>query len=73
MRKANISAAATAHQIPSRPEISGRAITQELWKTRVLRKETAAETAPLLSAVKNEDVNIFIPCKIKAKEKILKA
>ena len=32
--------------------------------------ETNAETKPLFNAVKNEDVKIFKPEKIKAKEKI---
>ena len=62
------SATQTAHQIPSTPKIAGRISTEPLWKTRVRRKDIAAETAPLLSAVKNPEAKILKPAKIKCIE-----
>ena len=32
-----------------------------IWKTRVLKNEIAAETAPLFNAVKNDELKILNP------------
>ena len=58
---AHISANATDIQTPSSLKNTGRISTAAIWNTSVLRNDTAAEIAPLLSAVKNEDVNILNP------------
>lgn len=43
------------------------------WNTKVRRKEIAAETPPLLNAVKKDDPKIGYPENRKEKEKIEKA
>lgn len=68
MKKAHTSATVMASQIPSIPRNTGRISTDSIWNTRVLRKATAADTPPLLRAVKKEDTKILIPAKIKEKE-----
>ena len=52
---------AAAIQMPSIPRISGRKSTTVTWNTRVRRKEIAADTAPLLKAVKKADPKILKP------------
>ena len=52
---ANTSATAMAHQMPSMPKNMGSTSTQSIWNTSVRKNDTMADTAPLLSAVKNED------------------
>ena len=46
-------------QIPFTPQISGSKSTVPICKISVLHTDTMAEISPLLSAVKNEDVNMF--------------
>ena len=43
------------------PNISGRIITAAIWNSSVLENEIAAETKPLLSAVKKDDAKILKP------------
>ena len=71
--KAKISAATFAPQRPSTPRISGRISTDDVWKISVRKNEIAAETAPLLSAVKNDDAKMLKPASKKLKEKSLNA
>lgn len=47
--------------IPSVPSIRGSKSTAPTAKTRVRSTETAAETSPLLSAVKNAETNTLPP------------
>ena len=68
---ARSSAAITAIHIPLIPSISGSIIIIAIWNTNILRNDTAADTAPLLSAVKNHEVNILSPLKRYATEYIL--
>ena len=49
------SAATTASQMPSTPMMSGRVRMDTTWNSSVRRKEMAADTAPLSSAVKNAE------------------
>lgn len=58
---AQTSANATDIQIPSKSKNTGRISTAASWNTSVLRNETAADIAPLFSAVKNDEVNILNP------------
>ena len=58
---ANTSATVIAHQMPSRPKSAGSSSTHSVWNTSVRRKEIAAEIAPLLSAVKNDEVKMLKP------------
>ena len=60
---ARSSAAITAIHIPLIPIIRGSIIIIAVWNTNILRNDTAADTAPLLSAVKNDEVNILSPLK----------
>ena len=53
--KAKISANAFDSQMPSTSRISGSIRTAEVWKSSVRRKDTAAEIAPLFSAVKKDE------------------
>ena len=46
---------------PLIPKIAGRISTAAIWKTSVRRKEIAADTPPLLSAVKKEEPKILKP------------
>ena len=55
------SATAMEIQIPLRPKIIGKTVMQIIWNTKVRIKDTDAETAPLLKAVKKADVNSGIP------------
>ena len=55
------SAATIASQMPFMPIISGRIITAAIWNSSVLENEIAAETKPLLSAVKKDDAKILKP------------
>ena len=48
----------------------GKTNTQSIWKTSVLNIETNAEISPLFSAVKNDEVNMFMPEKINEKANI---
>ena len=59
--KAGISAAAMDHQTPSTPNRLGRISTASIWKTSVRRKDTAAEIAPLFSAVKKDEMKMLKP------------
>lgn len=65
---ANTSAAVMAHQMPSMSNSTGRTRTQQVWKSSVRRKEIAAETKPLLSAVKKAEVKMLKPESRKEKE-----
>ncbi len=58
--------------MPSRPQISGRSRTAEIWKTRVRRKEIRAEVRPSPSAVKKAEPKMANPAKRKEKEKTKK-
>ena len=55
------SAAVTASQIPSIPKRSGSRQTAAIWNTSVRKKEIAADTAPLLRAVKKEEAKKLKP------------
>ena len=68
MVSAATSATHTAHHIPSTPKSTGRISTDELWKTRVRRKDIAADTAPLFKAVKNPEAKILNPANTKCIE-----
>ena len=46
---------------PVMPINPGRINTIMIWNTKVRRKEIAADTAPLFSAVKKEDPQTFMP------------
>ena len=70
---ANTSAAVIANQMPSSLNRIGSISTAATWNTSVRRKDMAAETAPLLSAVKNDDANMFTPANINENENILNA
>ena len=70
---ASASAATMDSQIPSTPQISGNTSTAATWNTSVRRKEMAADTSPLFSAVKKEEPKMANPESRKAKEKIKKA
>ena len=59
--------------MPSTPQNRGKNITAAIWNTKVRRKEIAAETRPLLSAVKKEEPKIANPEKRKEKANIEKA
>ena len=52
------SAATTASQMPSTPMISGRVRMDTTWNSSVRRKEMAADTVPLFSAVKNAEQDV---------------
>ena len=71
--QAQISAAVMAHQIPSIPIRTGSSSTDAVWKISVRMKDMAAETAPLLSAVKSEDIKILKPANRKENENSLNA
>ena len=58
------------NQIPLTPQNKGKTKTHAIWKTIVRQKEINAEIKPLLSAVKNDDVKMLIPEKIKDNEKM---
>ena len=47
--------------MPVMPINPGRINTIMIWNTKVRRKEIAADTAPLFSAVKKEDPQTFMP------------
>lgn len=59
--QAHTSATVIAHHIPSTPKKTGRSSTEAVWKISVRINEMAAETAPLLSAVKKDEANILSP------------
>ena len=59
------SAATTASQMPSTPMISGRVRMDTTWNSSVRRKEIAADTVPLFSAVKNAEPKMLKPDRIK--------
>ena len=61
VNKDRSSAATIENQMPSRLKKTGRINTRDSWYTSVLIKEIAAETGPLLSAVKKDDENIQKP------------
>ena len=50
-----------AHQMPSRPKISGSSSTAAIWQIRVRTKEITAEIRPLFSAVNRELPKILKP------------
>src|SRR3712207_6366050 len=50
-----------ATQIPSSPRKTGSVNMHTAWKKKVRRKETTADKAPLLSAVKKADVKLLKP------------
>ena len=51
--------------LPSTPMISGRVRMDTTWNSSVRRKEIAADTAPLFSAVKNAEPKMLKPDRIK--------
>lgn len=57
----NTSAKVTASQIPSIPKIIGSIYIIAIWNTSVLINEIIAETTPLFSAVKNDELYILNP------------
>ena len=61
IRLAKTSAAKMAHQMPSTPSTRGKSSTDAVWKISVRKKEMAADTAPLFSAVKKEEAKILNP------------
>ena len=64
------SATEREYQTPSTPKNIGNINTVAIWKTRVRKKEIAADTAPLLSPVKNDEAKMQNPEKKKEREKI---
>lgn len=73
MTSANTSAIVTDHHIPSRSQKIGMIITAAILKIKVLRNDIAADTPPLLSAVKKDDANIVKPLNMNESENILNA
>ena len=65
---ARTSAAVMDSHIPSTPQIMGRSRTADTWKTRVRRKDIAAETTPLPRAVKKDEPKIPKPANRKDRE-----
>ena len=65
---ANSSAAVMENQTPSMSKKTGRISTAATWKTRVRRKEMAAEIPPLPRAVKKLDPKMPKPAKRKDAE-----
>ena len=61
VNKARSSATTIENQMPSRRKKIGRINKRDSWYTSVLINEIAAETGPLLSAVKKEDEKIQKP------------
>ena len=55
------SAIPTAHQIPLIPKNAGSKSSMIIWNTRVRKKEMAADTTPLLKAVKKEEPKMLNP------------
>ena len=66
------SAIPTALQIPLIPNNVGSKRIIIIWKTRVRRKEIAADITPLFSAVKKEDPKMLNPQIRKVRLKIRK-
>lgn len=64
------SAAIIEVQIPVTPNRYERRYTILIWQTSVLNAETIAEISPFPSAVKKDDVYIFMPINIKPMENI---
>ena len=56
------------YQIPFILRSNGRSITDALSNSRVLRNEITAEVRPSFNAVKNAELKIAIPAKIKEME-----
>lgn len=71
--QAHTSATVIAHQMPSTPKKTGRSSTEAVWKISVRINEMAAETAPLLSAVKKEEPKMLNPASRKEKANSRKA
>lgn len=65
---ARISAESIESQTPSMSKKIGKIITEPTWKTRVRKNESAAEIAPLPSAVKSDEPKIPKPVKTKESE-----
>ena len=65
------SATTMENHTPSIPQILGRTIIAMLWKTKVLKNAISAEVNPSFKAVKNAEVNIPNPEKIKQSANIL--
>ena len=63
--KASTSATEIDAQMPSIPKNPGRIKTAATWNTTVRRKDIAADTGPLLSAVKKDELKILKPHKKK--------
>ena len=63
--KESASATITENHTPSSgmPKSIGKRITVDVWNTSVRKKEMIADTAPLLSAVKNDEPKIPKPQK----------
>ena len=73
MTTAIISANTTENQIPSTPQKRGKTKTDEIWNTKVLRKEISAEVSPSFKDVKKEEPKMANPENKKEKEKTEKA
>ena len=73
MTAANTSANTTDTQMPFSFQIRGSTITIEQRNTNVRKKESKAETAPSLSAVKKAEPKTGSPVSKKENEKILNA
>lgn len=61
MMNAHTSANATENHTPSSLKNIGRISTAASWNTSVRRNDTAAEIAPLFSAVKNDEHQMLKP------------
>ena len=64
------SAIGTAIHIPITPKIRGSTMMPEASRTKVLRKDRAADTLPFDSAVNMADVKMLVPQNRKLNEKI---
>ena len=71
--KADISAVVFESQMPSISNNSGESSTDAVWKSRVRKKDIAAETPPSLSAVKKDEAKMFKPHSKNENENSLKA
>ena len=70
---ASISDATIENQIPFMPKIKGKIIIHTIWKTSVRINEIAADTKPLLSAVKKDEPKNEIPQNKNENENIVNA
>lgn len=59
--RVRVSATVTDSHIAELEKIAGNTNMHAIWKTNVLRKDMAALTGPLFSAVKNAEPNTLNP------------